>query len=548
MKKVMNEEIKYYDNFNIFLQGIREDYGDRDAVAWYDRKGQEYKKSYREFAADVYALADYFIQEGIAGSHVAIIGENSYHWIVVYFAAAVSGGAGVCIDAEQAEDVICQMVEMSESETVFLSKSCLNLCERYGKDHKDRRVILLEGEEDGYQNVQQLIEQMDGTRGEAGCSLNIPPRQTAAIVFTSGTTGISKPVMLSHQALLTNGCECNIYVDAGPRSFSALPLCHTYGMTCAGLASWARGAVLILNGNLKTVMRDLLAADAFSLLTVPLMVEAIHNQIWLKAGQEGKEAALRQALKLEKMKRKLGLKKPGKALTALRKRIVGDLKVIICGGAHMSKEIAEEFELMGLIMLQGYGITECSPLVAVNGNGARKLSSVGMVLPSCQVKLVDEEIYAKGKNLMNGYFNMPEETDEVMDGQWFKTGDIGMIDRDGFLYITGRKKNLVVFKNGKKLSPERLENIIRQIPLVKEVMVYGAASGVTADDVKLAVSIFPDEDYAGAMSSYEILEELQGEIDKLNNTLPLYQQIQMVNIREEDFEKTAMMKIKRHMI
>ncbi|WP_425754991.1 AMP-binding protein [Ihubacter sp. rT4E-8] len=546
MKKILNDHIKYYNDFGHFVQCIHDDYGERNAVEWYDRKANLYTRSYRHLTEDIYKLVHWLDNKGLNGKNLAIIGENSYQWLLVYMAAAVSGGTAVCVDMEQPVAVIQQMLEMSDIKAVFASSSCLPLVEE--QQSNGTPCFLLGNGKDGLTGIDEVLEGIDSAKIDPDPAKVLNGNSTAAIVFTSGTTGVSKPVMLSHRALLVNGCECNVYVDGGMRAFSALPLCHTYGMTCAVLATWARGASLILNGNLKTVMRDLQAANAFSILTVPLMVEAIHNQMWLQARQSGKESILKKIFLMERLKRKVGMKSTGKALTELRKKVLGELSVIICGGAHMDKDISEEFELMGLIMLQGYGITECGPLVAVNGNQARKLDSVGMVLPSCQIKLEDEEILVRGKNLMNGYYRMPEETAEVMEGEWFKTGDIGMVDKDGFLYIVGRKKNIIVFKNGKKISPERLEQEIKKNSLVKNVMVYGAASGVSADDVKLAASIFPDEEATKDMSSYEILKEVQRHIDSINDTLPLYQQIQMVNLREEDFEKTAMMKIKRHLV
>lgn len=554
MKKIPCNAVDYYNNFADFLKGISEKYDARPALSWFNRKQEEQKRTFRELAAEVYAVRESLCAMGLAGKNIAIVSENCYEWLLVYLAAAACGAVTACIDAEQSEETIRQMIGMVDVEAVFVSDACCDICSPLLREEgKLRYLVLLEsGKREDMTVVGQLLKEgrkrLMASAGVSAYDTPLKPRQTAAIVYTSGTTSLSKPVMLSHQAILYNSSDSSVYVNAGPDVFSALPFYHTYGMTCAVLATLVRGAHLIFNGNLKTVMRDLQLSKAYSMLTVPLMVEAIHRQIWLAAEQSGKADGLRRLLKLQGIMQRVGVKKPNKVLEEIREKSMGTLKVIICGGAHMSREVSEEFMMMGISILQGYGITECSPLVSVNSSHACKIDSVGLVLPHSEVKIEDEEILVRGDTIMNGYYNAPELTREAMSGEWFCTGDMGYLDKDGFLYITGRKKNLVVFKNGKKVSPEKLEEELKTIPLVKDVMVYGAASGVSTDDVKLAASVYPDQERTQGMSSYEILEELQQEVNAINDGLPFYQQIQMVTIREQEFAKTAMQKIKRHQV
>lgn len=550
MKKYPLYNVEYYTRVRDMLEGWANQYGDRPAVSWFTRKQEEQGVTFSKMRDDVKYLQEMLIRKGLAGKHIAVVGENSYEWLLVFFASAYCGAVTVCIDIEQPDETILQMLTMADVDAVFLSASYLDICKEYAGEEKP--LFLLSAKEQDMPTVQSLMEEgaaiWKAGQEDRETERAVKPDATAAIVFTSGTTSYSKPVMLSQEAILTNASDAIANVHIGPRTFTSLPFYHTYGLTCSVIAMLMSGTHLYINGNLKTVMRDIHLAKPHTLLTVPLMLENIHSKIWLAAEENGKAEGLRKLLKLRKLLFSLGYKKSGKTLDAVREKSIGTIRVIICGGAHMSAEIMEEFTCMGVTVLQGYGITECAPLVSVNRNEFNKIGSVGLVTAHCEVKIEEGEILVRGKNVMQGYYQSPELTEEVMRDGWFCTGDLGELDKDGFLFITGRKKNLIVFKNGKKISPEKLEEKLKKIPLVQDVVVYGAISGVSSDDVQLAASIYPNQEKAEGMTSYEILEALQKEVDEMNKELPIYQQIQMVTIREQEFSKTSIQKIKRHLI
>lgn len=542
----------YYETFPKYLAGIGKKYGEKPAVTYFTREKEAITRSYRQVADEALAIAHALVARGFGGKHIAIVSENSYQWLLVYFASACAGATAVCVDIEQSDENIRQMIRQADSAAVFVSGSYMAICAvDDGSEESGRwESFSLGGAHDGLTDIEDLLEEGNRIMEDLEDPLKglcDDPAAIASIVYTSGTTSLSKPVMLSHKAILFNASDALRDVAAGPKVYSALPFYHSYGMTGAVLDTLVRGAEICINGDLKTMMRDLHLAQPYCMITVPLVLEMLYKQLWISAEKEGKAQKLRSLLKICRILKAMHLPWENKVLTEVREKMVGALRIVVCGGAHLDKKICEDFELLGVLILVGYGITECAPMVSANGNKRRKLGSVGPVLDHYAVKIVEDEIWVKGDSLMSGYYKQPEETAEAMteDG-WFKTGDLGLLDKDGFLFITGRKKNLIVFNNGKKVSPEKMEEQIAQIPLVKEVMVYGAANGTTADNVVAAASIFPDPTLTQGMSSYEILENLQTEINKINATLPLFQQIQMINIRDKEFPKTASKKIKRH--
>lgn len=540
--------VPHFETVPEYIRGITELYGDRPALSWFTRRKEEKTLTYRQLTARINAVRWALLQRDLPqGTHIAVTGENSADWIVSALAIMACGHIAVCLDIEQSDDSILDMIRRSDARILFLSPTFLPLCRPLKETGTISEIILMGGraEEDGTTSLEAIYRAGDALGDPL--EVTVTPEHTAELVFTSGTTSLSKMVLLSQRAIMQNMYDTGTRVTLYKRVFVSLPFFHTYGFNVAVLNSFLRGTHLYINSDLKTTMRDLSLAHPDSTLTVPLMLEAIHNQVWLTAERAGKDRALRFLMRVAKVFRAMHLPFRPKTFVKLRENISDSLRLIICGGAHLSREIAEEFELWGIQVLQGYGITECSPLISVNCNYINKLGTVGLPLPSMEVRIVDDEVWVRGPSVMQGYYKDPEGTALALteDG-WFKTGDLGSIDKDGFLSLTGRKKNLIVFKNGKKVSPEKLEDLLSTIPAVREVMVSGTANGAFADDVKLTASIFPDPVRTEGMSSYEILNEIQREVDEINRTLPSYQQIQLVNIRAKEFDKTGTRKIKRH--
>lgn len=547
MKKYPLNKVEYYATFKEMIEKLPAGREEEAAVSWFTRKGEECGVTLGKMREDIRNLQAFLVSNGLAGKHIAILGENCYEWLLVYFAATYCGAVAVCVDVEQSDETLVQMLSVSDVSAMFFAASLEDICTEFAGE--ERKTYLLSGK-GAHLCVADLIEEGQRIRnnGEIDLETTVTPDMTASIVFTSGTTSISKPVMLSHEAILTNASDALANVSIGKVAFTSLPFYHTYGLTCSVLSMLIGKAQLYINGNLKTVMRDIQLAKPHTMLTVPLMLETIYTKMWISVEQMDKVKELKMLFKIKKFFFSLGIKSPGKTLSEIREKCFGKIELIICGGAHMNSEVMETFEYMGVTVVQGYGITECAPLVSVNRNKANKFGSVGLVSKNSEVKIEDGEILVRGKNVMKGYYNDPELTKEAFKGEWFATGDVGYIDKDGFLYITGRKKNLIVFKNGKKLSPEKLEEKIKNIPMVQDVVVYGAVSGVSTDDVQVAASIYPNKEKCVGMTQYEILEALQTEINVINKELPMYQQVQLVNIREHEFSKTALQKIKRHLV
>jgi len=487
-----------------------------DGIAFqYKDKSRLVSVTYAQFCAEADALAAFFYAQGFCDAKIAVLGENSYTWILTYFAAVLSGNVIVPIDKELPTEDMISLLQRCGAKALVYSPS--------------------------YEDVAQAAI-TDGTIGEAFGMAKLPailksrnnpaPAPTddsavCAIIYTSGTTGAPKGVMLTQKSLMTDtvaACQ-NVYIAGG--SLLTLPLHHTFAFTTSVLAMLVYGVPISINKSLRTFQADMRTYKPQNMFLVPLYVETLYKGIWKAAREKNKERLLRVLIKASNLLRKCGLDLRRKLFRSVLEQFGGKLDLIVCGGAFLEQRYIDGMEDMGIQVLNGYGITECSPVVAVNRNRWAKPGSIGLPLPCCEVQIQDGEICVKGSLVMAGYFQDKAATAAAVQDGWFRTGDLGYLDEDGFLFITGRKKNLIILSNGKNVSAEELEAQILQIAGVEEVIVYGEDGHITA------------EIFSGTPNG------IQEEIMVLNQKLPPYKRIQQVKFRETPFEKTTTRKIKR---
>lgn len=547
MKNFKMYDIPYFDTFYDYVRYLADTHGDKTGICAYTRKGELISHTYREMGDDVMAIAKVLRSVKLEGAHIAIVGENSYEWLVSFLAINVAGAVAVTIDTEQPDDAIVTMLRRADVTAAFVSDTFFDLCEPL-KNSGELKYIASLVPAERFPDFELMRNRGSSIHMVLGD--NLRPEMNSSIVFTSGTTSASKPVLLSQHNILVNATESVMIARGTQDLFSPLPLHHTYGLNSTVMGNMINGIRITICGDLKTMMRDMKLSQAPTIAAVPLMVETMYKALMRGVSEAGMEKSVARLMSINRFLWKFNLSfMRGKLLSIKEKGGLGHLNQCVVGGAHISRELSIDLDILGIRVLQGYGITEASPLISVNSMESCEMGSVGHVVPSCELKFVDDEILVRGPNIMQGYYKDPELTKEALDEEgFFKTGDLGYLDKDGFLYITGRKKNLIVCKNGNKISPEMLEALIAPLPLVKEVLVSGTTGGGSTDDVKVAASICPDPSATHGMSSYEILERLQADIDAINKTLPPYQQIQLINIRDTEFEKTSSKKIKRSTI
>ena len=535
---------------------------------YYDKEVK--KVTFTQWRDDVRHLGTALISYDLREENIAIVGENSYGWCCSFFGVMAIGSVTVPVDKELPIEDIDGIISTTECKAVI-----------YGKSAESKVIDILKN--GGFPSVKYLIaidNQINIDCADAGnrtlttvaaleaegaelyskgdnsyYDYKIDTTKLASIVFTSGTTGKGKGVMLS-QANICLDMTLGMYnFDITKKTLHVLPPHHTFGSTVNYVGHLSQGCEVYISSGLKHVSDEIREQQPTHLILVPAFLEVMNRKIWETARKTGKERLLKGMISVSNGLRKIGIDLRKKLFSSVLAAFGGKLELVICGGAKLDEEIIRNFDALGITVLNGYGITECAPLISANRNKYQKPGSVGTPILACRVKIDNPneygegEICVKGPNVMLGYYNNPEATAEVFDKDgFFHTGDYGKLDEEGWIYITGRKKNLIILSNGKNVYPEEIEADLQKIEGICEVVVYAGESRVQKDKITIVAEIFPDADLLADKGITDVQKYFEDQVKELNSKMPPYKAIKCVKLRDTEFQKNTSRKITRFSI
>ena len=514
------------------------------------------KITYKQYVDDINSLGTALASLNMHNKHVAIIGENSYKWLTVYLCMLQSTGVFVPVDRELTCLDVINVLKHSDSEVLFFSKKYAQYIPEIKKAIPNIKYYIgldVKKDEDNilsYDLLKESGKKLLDKKSTIYTDLKDDENNLKLLVYTSGTTGNPKGVMLTEHNLISVVYYGLQIADIGEKCLSVLPYHHTYEAVAGILVGLHKHSTICINDSLKNVLKNLQLYKPDYIYLVPAFTEVFYKSIWNNAQKTGKDKALKKMIPLSNALRKTGIDLRKKFFKSIHEAFGGNLNQIVCGGAPIRPEIGKFFNDIGITLLNGYGITECSPLVSVNRANFNDSNTVGVILPCCEVKIEnktadgDGEIYVKGDIVMKGYYKEPEKTAKVLKDGWFNTEDYGRINEKGQLIINGRKKNLIVLDNGKNIYPEEIENYIMGIPYVKEVLVK-ASKNAAGQETVLIAEVFLDKEKIEEMHIENIKETLKKDVQDSVRELPVYKHISDVKIRKNEFEKTTTSKIKR---
>ena len=543
-------------------------YGDKTAYRYFDRQHNLLSLTYRNLSAKFKQTAAGLTSIGLAGKRIAVIGETSIEWVSAYVATIAAGGVAIPMDRELELEQIEGFLTFAEADAIVYSPLFNEKFAGLAERHPTVKILIPMAPERGTwedtTNIipfAKLLEQGE-VAVEEGYEFPVPtnPDRMAEMLFTSGTTGTSKCVVLSEKNIFASVNSACASVDFSPEDsiVSVLPIHHTYEL-CIMLAALNYGMNIAINDSLKRVLKNFALFQPTGLVLVPLFVSTMNKKIWEEAKRGGKDKVLKALTQISHALRELNFDMRATFFKQVTSAFGGNLNKIICGGAPLNPELVEIFGEFGIDIYEGYGITECSPLIAVSPYYAPKKSSVGPAVPCCEVRIeadhrndkgfYEGEIQVKGDNVMLGYYKNPEETAKVFteDG-WFCTGDVGYMDDEGYIFITGRKKYVIISDNGKNVFPEEIEEYLAKLGTIAESVVLGRKDPKTGELILSAV-IYPQLDQFEDPEDHAKIEEtIDAQVKKMNRKLVSYKQVRQLEFRWTPFEKTTSKKIKRHTV
>ena len=561
MKQIPLNKSKLYINFRELVEDVAHRYGEKTAYSFRSAPKDEapVKVSYARLAEDVRCLSTALIAKGVNKSHTTLIGKLSYGWVCSYLALLSSGAVVVPLDPDWTAEDLAETATVAECKSLFCAEELLeNKTMAIDASAKLQNLMSLDFSEQE-NSISSWIEMGRELRAAGDTSYEnarISPDELSLLVFTSGTTGKGKGVMLSQTALLTNIYAGLQLIKVGDRSISVLPPHHTFGSTINLLGNLLVGSDVYITSGIKYLMKEMQEHQPTHLILVPLFLESFYRKIADTLKKSKKEKMLTRMIGMSNVARKAGIDLRQQLFAAVRNAFGGKLNTIICGGAPINQKVVDFFQSLGITVINGYGITECAPLIAANRNDGTKDCRCGYPISAATVKIKnpDEngegEIAVKGACVMMGYYKNPEATQAAFDNDgYFLTGDYGKFDENGYLYITGRLKNLIILSNGKNVYPEEIESeLASRIPGALDVVVYEGISRRGQEFNAVVAELFFDAAFLQKENVEDIHAYTKQYINDYNKTAVPYKKIGIFKIREEEFPKNTLRKIMRFQI
>lgn len=562
MRKPIYDVMKFRD-LKEMLQKSGEVYGDRPAYIFKTEEEGKFREiTHKEFRNDINNLGTALIDLGLKNKRIAVISENRYEWCVAYLAIVTGTGIVVPLDRALPDNEIENLILRSEVEAIFYSNKyseVMNRLKEQGNTNIKYFISMdLEQEQNDIYAEKQLIDQgkkliEQGNRDFLDAKINA--EEMSIMLFTSGTTAMSKAVMLSHKNICSNLIDIAsvIKIDEYDRFLSFLPLHHTFECTVGFLYPVSKGGAIAFCEGIRHIADNIKEFRITAMISVPVLFENMYKKVMKGIEKKGKLETVKKGIKISQFLLKFGIDIRRKLFKEIHDNLGGKVRLFVAGGAALDPEAEKGFNALGFTMYQGYGLTESSPVIAAEDDKYQRLGSIGKAFPSLDVKIAEPneegvgELLAKGPTIMLGYYDNEEATKETIEDGWLHTGDLAKIDKDGYIFICGRKKFVIVLKNGKNIYPEELETLINKIEGVKESFVYGRPED--DGDYKICAKIVYDKELMEELyhekEEEKIKEIIWQEVKKVNKTMPAYKYIRDIIVTEQDLIKTTTQKIKR---